>query len=136
MVNHMKRTLVSAFLSLALCAQAPAGTLNVNTGVIASGTAGVTIGTVPQNCVVYTVTIANLTANAITGGVNVGTVAAPTTILNAQAVAASTNYFVSQAPTPANSTTLVAAEPVAIQIAAVTSWNNANLNVAVTYACY
>ena len=132
----MKRALISFGLLFALCAQALAGTLNVNTGVIASGTAGVTIGTVPQNCVVYTITIANLTANAITGGVNIGTVAAPTTIQSAFTVGASLNYFISQAPTPANSTTLVAAEPVAIQIAAVTSWNNANLNVAVTYACY
>lgn len=132
----MKRCLFACLSLLLVLAQAAAGTLNVNTGVIASGTAGVTIGTIPQNCVIYTITIANLTANAVTGGVNIGTVAAPTTIESAFTVGASLNYFVSFAPTPANMTTLVAAAPVAIQIAAVTSWNNANLNVAVTYACY
>lgn len=132
----MKRALLSFLVGLLAVSQALAGTLQVNTGVIASGTAAVVIGSVPANCVVYTVTIANLTANAITGGVNIGTAAATTTIASAQTVAGSTNYFISFAPTPANSTTLVAAEPVNIQIAAVTSWNNANLNVAVTYACY
>ena len=132
----MKRALLSFLFALAALSQALAGTLQVNTGVIASGTTAVVIGSVPANCVVYTVTLANLTANAITGGVNVGTAASPSTMLSAQAVAASTNYFISQAPTPANMTTLVAAEPVNLQIAAVTSWNNANLNVAVTYACY
>ena len=130
----MKRYLLSLVFTLVV-ASATAGTFNVNTGVL-TGTTAVVIGTVPQNCVVYTITIANLTANAVTGGVNIGTVAAPTTIESAFAVAASTNYFVSFAPTPANSTVLVAAEPVAIQIAAQTAWNNANLNVALAYACY
>ena|ERR1700733_12478380 len=131
----MKRCLLACLLALAAIAQAAAGTLNVNTGVL-TGTTAVTIGTVPQNCVIYTITLANLTANAVTGGVNIGTVAAPTTIESAFTVGASLNYFVSFAPTPANSTVLVAAEPVAIQIAAQTAWNSANLNVAVTYACY
>lgn len=131
----MKRTLLSFLFALAALSQVLAGTITANTGTPA-GTTAFVIGTIPANCVIYAYTLANTTANAITGGVNIGTAGSVSTIASALAVGANATVFTSFAPTPSNSSTLLVAEPVAIQIAAVTAWNSASLNMSFTYACY
>ena len=69
----------------------------------------------------------NRTANAVTGGIRIGTSAAGTQVVTAQAIAA--NAIVSVLPTIEN----YQAAAQTLHIEAVTNWNNADVDVLVTY---
>lgn len=99
----------------------------VNTGVIASGTSSVTIGAVPPNYWIDALVLQNLTANAITGGINIGSIAGGNDVVAALAIGANALTVVPDAAVLKRvfSTTV----PTTLYVSAVTSWNNANLNV-------
>ena len=129
----MKRTILSIVVMLATIAQALAGTIVYATGV-QTGTTSVNIGSIPANCVVYNVVYNNTTANAVTGGINLGNVGSATAVLSATAVGASATVSTAVAPTPTNSSGYVSGG--ALFAAAVTAWNSANITITLTYACY
>jgi hypothetical protein len=83
---------------------------------------------VPQGASIRDIHIRNNTANAVTGGIKVGTVAGGTDVLAAGAVAA--NALVSFVPL------IGAANPAAsrtIYVDAVTAWNSANIDIAIEW---
>ena len=90
------------------------------TGVVANSTF-----TVPAGYRISHLDIVNTTANAVTGGLHLGTAALGTQILNASAVAANASFSVE---------TLLkrffAAEQI-VYISAHTAWNSASLNITV-----
>ena len=91
------------------------------TGVVANGTF-----TVPAGYRISYVDIVNTTANAVTGGIHLGTAALGTQILNAHTIGANASLSVE---------TLLkrffAAEQI-VYISAHTAWNSASLNITVT----
>jgi hypothetical protein len=84
--------------------------------------------TIPQNAVVKFIHIRNKTANAVTGGVKIGTTLGGVDILAAGAVAASA--LVSYMPLISGANTAAAR---ILFIDAVTAFNSASLDVAVEY---
>lgn len=82
----------------------------------------------PAGVMLRRIYIRNRTANAVTGGIRVGTSAAGTQVVTAQAVAA--NAIVSVLPTIEN----YQAAAQTLFIEAVTSWNSASVEVIVEYA--
>lgn len=83
--------------------------------------------TLPAGVLLRRIYFRNRTANAVTGGIRVGTSAAGTQVVTAQAVAASA--IVSVLPTIEN----YQAAAQILYIEAVTSWNSADVDVIVTY---
>ena len=83
--------------------------------------------TLPAGVLVRRIYFRNRTANAVTGGIRIGTSAAGTQVVTAQAVAASA--IVSVLPTIEN----YQAAAQILYIEAVTSWNSADVDVIVTY---
>jgi hypothetical protein len=83
---------------------------------------------VPQGASIRDIHIMNNTANAVTGGIKIGTTAGGTDVLAAGAVAA--NALVSFVPL------IGAANPAAsrtIYVDAVTAWNSANIDIAIEW---
>jgi hypothetical protein len=83
--------------------------------------------TIPAGALLRRIYFRNRTANAVTGGIRIGTAAAGTQVVTAQAVAA--NAIVSILPTIEN----YQAAAQTLYIEAVTSWNSADVDVTVTY---
>ena len=83
--------------------------------------------TLPAGVLLRRIYMRNRTANAVTGGIRVGTAATGTQVVTAQAVAASA--IVSVLPTIEN----YQAAAQILYIEAVTSWNSADVDVLVTY---
>lgn len=94
-----------------------------------SKTANFTVS-VPKNAIVDKIYIRNNTANAVTGGVKVGTTDGGTDVVTAAAVAASA--IVQALPTVGAINTAAART---LYIQAVTAWNSANVDVRVDYTC-
>ena len=82
---------------------------------------------IPAGSMLRRIYFRNRTANAVTGGIRVGTSAAGTQVVTAQAVAASA--IVSVAPTIEN----YQAAAQTLYVEAVTSWNSADVDVVVMY---
>jgi hypothetical protein len=84
--------------------------------------------TIPQGAVIRKIFIRNKTANAVTGGIKIGTTVGGTDVLAAQALAASAvvsaNALIDAINTAAVRT---------LYIDAVTAWNSASVDVAVEY---
>lgn len=101
---------------------------------VATGTTDFLIGTLPAKAYIQQIIFSNLTANAVTGGISVGSSANGTQIVTAQTMAASTDIAVSAA----NLTLPVSATGVAtgLHVAAVTAWNSANVVITVIYGYY
>jgi hypothetical protein len=83
---------------------------------------------VPANCAVSKFYIRNNTANAITGGLKIGTTLGGTDIVAAQPISASNLYFVNPT-TPAINTAGVRT----LYFDAVTAWNAAVIDLVVEY---
>jgi hypothetical protein len=90
-----------------------------------------TTATVSKNGVIKSITIVNTTANAVTGGIKIGTTNGGTEVVAAQAVGANEILTISDASilkrifsTSADTT---------LYIQAVTAWNSASLNIYFTY---
>ncbi|KRR22153.1 hypothetical protein [Bradyrhizobium retamae] len=83
---------------------------------------------IPQGAVVERIYIRNNTANAVTGGIKIGTTLGGTDVLAAGAVAASA--LVAYSPLIGGANT---AADRTLYIDAVTAWNSASVDVAVSY---
>jgi hypothetical protein len=97
-----------------------------NGGVIAGGTSSVALGLLPANYWIDALILQNLTANAITGGINVGSAAGGNDIVSALAIGANALLVVPDAVVLKRVFSTTA--PTNLFVSAVTSWNNANLN--------
>jgi hypothetical protein len=104
----------------------PIQDLFANSGVIASGTASVALGILPANFYIEGLLFQNLTGNAITGGINVGSSAGASDIASAIAIAANVLLVVPDASILKRAYSTSA--PTNLFVSAVTSWNSANLN--------
>jgi hypothetical protein len=108
----------------------PAGNLIsdpfINSGIIASGTSSVTLGVLPPNYWIDALILQNLTGNAITGGVNIGSTAGAADIVSALAIGANALTVVADAAVLKR--VFSTSVPTSLFVSAVTSWNNANLN--------
>lgn len=78
------------------------------------------------------VSIINTTANAVTGGIKIGTISGGTQVMNGFAVGANANLYTNLAADilTRNFTT----NPTSLFIAAVTSFNSSNLNIALSFS--
>jgi len=87
---------------------------------------------IPRNCLVKAIYFHNRTANAVTGGIKVGTTNGGVDILAAGAVAASAAY---EYPSLL-ATGLISATDLTLYIQAVSAWNSARVDVVVEYVEY
>lgn len=87
--------------------------------------------TIPANCVLDGIVIINTTANAVTGGIKVGTTSGGTDVVAAQAVGANALVSVADVSILKRVFSISASQTLFIQ--AVTAWNSASLNVYFTY---
>jgi hypothetical protein len=97
----------------------------------ASGTTDIPLPSLPAGAYIKMVVIQNNSANAVTGGVSLGTTANGTDIVAAQAVAANALVFVTDATLLKRVFSATAAQP--LHLAPVTSSNTANLTVTIVY---
>jgi hypothetical protein len=104
-----------------------------NTGVQTS-TTDLIIGSIPPNAYIQQIIVANLTANAVTGGISFGTTANGTDIDTALPVAASAVAFATDALTVKRVFSTTVSTP--IHAAAVTAWNSANVNITIVYGYF
>lgn len=102
--------------------------LNRNT-ILAATAAGNFV--LPANCVLRDIIVANTTANAITGGLKIGTTAGAVDIVAALAVGANAFVFVTDALLLKRA--FSATVPQQIFYDAVTAWNSANVNIHFIY---
>lgn len=105
-----------------------------NTGVVASGTTDFVVGNLPAGAFIDNIVYSNAIAAAVTGGVSIGSTANGTDIVVAQAVASSGVGAVAAASILKQAYSLTTAT--AIHLAAVTSWNGANVTVTITYSFF
>jgi len=110
-------------------------TLIYTTGALpASGTGDIVIGAIPAGAYIQQVIVQNTTANAVTGGVSLGTTANGTDIVAAQAVGANALVFVTDATLLKRVFSTTAGTP--LHLAPVTSSNTANLTVSIIYGYF
>jgi len=95
-------------------------------GVIASGTSSVGLGLLPASMYIEGLIFQNLNANAITGGVNVGSSVGAADIVSALAVAGNALIVVADALILKRAFSAVA--PTSLFVSAGGSWNGASLN--------
>jgi hypothetical protein len=121
---------VGFFLSQGFVQASSQNSILFTTGV-AAGTTDFPIGVLPANAYVQQVIIVNSTANAVTGGVSIGSTANGTDIVAAAACAANC---------VANGTIVKAAfsttAPTTLHAAAVTAWASANVTITVVYGYF
>jgi hypothetical protein len=98
---------------------------------VATGTTDFVIGNLPANAYIASIIMANATANAVTGGVSIGSTANGTDIVAATTCAANC---------VANSTLVKTAfsttAQTALHAAAVTAWNSANVTITVNFGAF
>lgn len=85
----------------------------------------------PANCVLREVLVFNTTANAITGGLKLGTTAGATDIITALAVGASAAAFTADASLSKRFFSPTSTQQIFFD--AVTGWNSANVNIHILY---
>lgn len=100
----------------------------------ASGTADIVGPSVPAGAYIQQIVIQNTTANAVTGGVSVGTTANGTDVVVAQACAANCLVFITDATLLKRVFSTTVTTP--LHFAPVTSSNTANLTISVLYAYF
>lgn len=110
------------------------GTILFTTGVIASGTTDMVIGSIPPGMYIQEITYSNAIASAVTGGISIGTTANGTDVVAAQTVGSSALTFTPSASILKQVFSTTAATP--LHAAAVTSWNGANVTITVKYAAF
>ncbi|MCK1445425.1 hypothetical protein IVB43_23860 [Bradyrhizobium sp. 48] len=121
---------VGYFLSQGFTAGPDSGTFFYTTGV-ATSTTDFVIGNLPANAYISTVIYNNGTANAVTGGITLGSTANGTDIATATTCAASCLAQATDAQLVKRAWSTTAATP--IHAAAATSWNSANVTITVVY---
>lgn len=128
---------IGYFLSQGFTAGSPLQLPIIFTTGVWTGTTNFVIGTIPANGYISNVFFANSTANAVTGGISLGTTANGVDIIAAQTCAANCQVFTTDALLlkrvfPA--TTPAAAQP--LNMAPVTAGNNANVTVTVVWGYF
>lgn len=108
------------------------GTIIFTTGV-ATSTTDFVIGNLPANAQVMTVAATNATANAVTGGISLGSAANGTQFVSALTCGAN---CVSATSAITAATVYSTTAPVPLHAAAVTAWNSANVTITVTYSYF
>ncbi len=86
---------------------------------------------VPANAVIRAIYVRNTTANAVTGGINVGTAAGGAQVASAIAVAGNALVVIDGASLVATGKYLSGTLNTVLYISAVTAWNNAALDIRV-----
>ena len=124
---------IGYFISQGYTAGSSQNSIIYTTGALpASGTTDIPIPTaVPAGAYIKMVIIQNTTANAVTGGISIGTTANGTDVVAAQAVGASTIVFVTDATLLKRVFSATAAT--VLHAAPVTSSNTANLTFSIVY---
>jgi hypothetical protein len=107
--------------------------LTFTTGV-AAGTTDFIVGILPAGAYIEQIVIKNLTANAVTGNVSIGTTANGTDVVASQAVGANALLVVSDAATLKRVFSDTIGTP--LHMAAVTAWNAANVTVSIVFGYY
>ena len=98
---------------------------------VATGTTDFVIGTLPANGYIQAIMMSNATANAVTGGISVGSTANGTDIVAATACAAN---CVANSTLVKTGFSLTAGT--ALHAAAVTAWNSANVTITVIWGYF
>lgn len=124
---------IGFFLSQGFSQPGPVQTALFNTGVW-TGTTSFQAATLPANAYIQQIVMFNSTANAVTGGVAVGTTANGADVVAAQAVAANALTFTTDALTLKRVFSTTAAQP--IFVSPVTAGNNANVTVTIVYGLF
>jgi hypothetical protein len=102
---------------------------------VQTGTTDLVIGNLPAKAYLKRIIFSNQTANAVTGGISIGSTANGTNIVAAQTMAASTDIatpvasILLQVPSTTGATT-------PLHAAAVTAWNSADVIITVVYGYY
>jgi len=110
-------------------------TILFTTGTLpASGTADIVGPSIPAGAYIQQIIWNNTTANAVTGGMSVGTTANGTDVVAAQALAANALVFTTDALLLKRVFSLTAATP--LHFAPVTSSNTANLTITIIYGYF
>jgi hypothetical protein len=107
--------------------------LQFTTGV-ATGTTSFFLGVLPPSAVIDQIVIVNSTANAVTGGIAIGSTSGGADVVAAQACAA--NCTLAVADSALLKRAVSATAPTQIFATAVTSWNSANVTVSVLYSYF
>lgn len=109
------------------------GTIIFTTGV-ATSTTDFVIGNLPPNAYIQMVVYDNSTANAVTGGITLGSTANATDIATATVCGANCLAQATDAQLVKRAWSKTAATP--IHAAAATAWNSANVTITVTYGFF
>ena len=109
------------------CASPIFGGALTTSGIIANGA----IGILPVNAKLRAIYIGNTTANAVTGGINIGTAALGSDVVSAAVVGANGLVTISGASLLKTWVSLTAATP--LFISAVTAWNAASVSVELVF---
>lgn len=125
---------VGYFLSQGFSAGPPFGQPVLFTTGVWTGTTSFQAGTLPPGTYVQQVIFQNSTANAVTGGIAVGTTSGAADVVAAQACAANCLVFVTDATLLKRVFSTTAAQP--IFVTPVTAGNNANVTVTVVYGYF
>jgi hypothetical protein len=121
---------IGYFITQGFSQGASGGNLAILTPATLTGTTAVLIGTLPANAYIQHIFLQNQNANAVSGGVNVGSTSGGSDIVAAAAVTGTTAIV---------DATLVAKNfigPQAIYAAAATSWANSNVGITVVYGLF
>ena len=108
-------------------------------GVTGSGTASVSTGiTLPAYAQIVSIVVEETAGNAVTGGINISNAGGATGIASAVAVTANSTISLADSAINAGRIYSPAGVPTAtpVNIAAVTSWNSAVLNISIIYLIY
>lgn len=124
---------VGFFLSQGYTPGSSEQTILFTTGV-ATGTTDFVIGNVPANYYITEIVYSNSTANAVTGGISIGTTANGTDVVAAQAVGANALTFTPNASILKQPFSTTAPTP--LHAAAVTAWASANVTITVKMAAF
>lgn len=125
---------VGYFLSQGFSAGPPFGPNLLFTTGVATGTTSFQVGTLPPSTYIQHVIISNSTANAVTGGISIGSTSGGTDVVAAQACAANCLVFVTDATLLKRVFSTTASQP--IFASGVTAWNNANVTITVVYGYF
>lgn len=122
------------FLAQGFTAGPPFGPNVLYTTGVWTGTTSLLAGTLPAGTYVQHIIFSNSTANAVTGGIAVGTTSGGTDVVAAQACAANCLVYV----TDANILKRIfsTANPQPIYVSPVTAGNNANVTVTIVYGYF
>jgi hypothetical protein len=125
---------IGYFVSQGFTAGPPFGTNVLFTTGTWTGTTSFQAGTLPPGTYIQQVIFANSTANAVTGGIAVGTTSGAADVVAAQSCGANCLVFVTDATLLKRVFSTTAAQP--IFISPVTAGNNANVTVTVVYGYF